>query len=180
MHVCMHPPDTCKNVYSKTYWSVYIYVTCLYIYIGNIHVCRWSNTDTNMPYMYLYLQIRIRIWPQPCWTVNWQQVVMVMPVRQRQRLRLCPTKITFVPVLQIREIMPLWALFLHIFYLTDTEMSIQEIVWYRAPIMWTIYTYACRVYLWSQTLYSHFQSASMCQEKYFEICPQVCFYLVDQ
>ena len=150
MHVCMHPPDTCKNVYSKTYWSVYIYVTCLYI--GNIHVCRWSNTNT--PYLYLYLQIRIRIWPQPCWTVNWQQVVMVMPVRQRQRLRLCPTKITFVAVLQIREIMPPWALCVYICYLTDTEMSIQEIVRYRAPIMWTIDTPMHAGYIYGVKLYT--------------------------
>ena len=64
---------------------------CIWKRICQIHQMRWikykykytgfeilSNTNTPYLYLYLYLQIQIRIWPQPCWLVS-SDLVMLMP-----------------------------------------------------------------------------------------------------
>ena len=106
------------------------------------------------------------------WTVGQPQLVTIVPVLQRQRSQLCPATVTVVPVLQTHKITALWGLHLYISYLTDTGMSVKHIKLHRDPTIWTMDTL-----IPVRHIYIDARRASMCQEKYYGIRPQVCFTL---
>ena len=81
-----------------------------------------------------------RAWDHFSRTANWRQLTTVVLVLQWQRSRMCPTASTFVPVLQTREFTTLWALCLHISYMTDKGMLVKEIKQYRDPWIWILHT----------------------------------------
>ena len=72
------------------------------------------------------------------------------------------------------------ATFVHMLLNWHRDVDWRTLTQHRNFSIWTVdvYTYIRQTYFyWSQTLCSQFHPGSVCQEKHFEICPQVCFTL---